>query len=135
MSELCAICDQPLTARHRCVPAPIAVEDQCGKLCGFDVKTGKLVSVDAKCPVHAPALNTPKTFEVVVTFEARTKNPERFGYSYRSVGKQTHKVAVVIDVEEIARQLARKAYESKGKRASMAKGAIVVKPLTLAPIG
>jgi hypothetical protein len=75
-----------------------------------------------------------QTFESIVTFEQREKVPTQFGYSMRNVGSVTHKVVVIVDIDSIAKQLARKAYESKGKRASMGKGAIVVRPMSISPI-
>jgi hypothetical protein len=78
--------------------------------------------------------NWQKTFETMVTFEQREKVPMPHGYSMRNIGPVTHKVAVIVDIEAIAKQLARKAYESKGKRATMAKGAIVVRPMSISPV-
>lgn len=76
----------------------------------------------------------PQTFKALVTFEQREKVPTEFGYTSRSLGQVTHEVAVVIDVQAIADQLGRKAYESKGKRASVSHGAVVVRALTLNPV-
>lgn len=49
---VCAVCAQPWALGHRCKSTPLPSDDQCGKLCGFDVRTGDLVSVDLECHVH-----------------------------------------------------------------------------------
>jgi hypothetical protein len=50
---VCAICAKPWALGHRCKPTPIATYDQCWRLCGFDVRSGQLVSVDPNCQIHA----------------------------------------------------------------------------------
>lgn len=49
---VCAVCAEPWALGHRCKPTPIPAAGQCGKRCGFDIKTGRLATIDPECHVH-----------------------------------------------------------------------------------
>lgn len=74
------------------------------------------------------------TFKTRVTIPVKTVEVIDLGHgctskATRTIGQEEIEVAVIVDVQAIAEQLAERSKRSKGKRASAAHGAIVVRPL------